>query len=53
MPYNMGNMGVRQVVDILNGQKPAEKTIDTGVTVVTLDNIDSPESQKALYPLGK
>ena len=49
-PFKMGYLGVKAAVDALNG-KPVEKIIDTGVTVVTKDNLDEPEIQKLLYPL--
>ena len=51
-PYKMGYEGVKAAVDHLEG-RPVEKRIDTGVTVVTNDNIDAHEIQKVLYPLGK
>ncbi len=51
-PYKMGYEGVKAAVDHLEG-RPVEKRIDTGVTVVTMDNFDEPEIQKVLYPLGK
>ncbi|MEK7794595.1 MAG: ABC transporter substrate-binding protein [Candidatus Hydrogenedentota bacterium] len=44
-PYRMGHDGVKAAIDHLEG-RPIEKRIDTGVTVVTLDNLDSPEVQK-------
>jgi len=43
---------VKAAVDKLNG-KPVKKRIDTGVTVVTKENMNKPEIQKILYPLGK
>ena len=49
-PYNMGYLGVKAVMDALGG-KPVEKIIDTGVTVVTMENFNDPEIQKLLYPL--
>jgi ribose transport system substrate-binding protein len=52
MPYNMGYLGVKAMVDKLNG-KEVVKNQDTGFTFVTPENMESPESQKALYPLGK
>jgi len=52
MPYNMGFKGVQAIVDILAG-KTVEKKIDTGFTIVTTENMTSPESEKALYPTGK
>lgn len=49
-PYRMGYEGVKVAVDYLQG-KPVEKRIDTGVTVVTMQNFNQPEVQKILYPL--
>jgi ribose transport system substrate-binding protein len=37
------------MVEHLQG-KPVEKRIDTGVTLVTPDNINSPEMQTLLHP---
>ena len=51
-PFAMGYMGVRQAVAAIQG-KPVEKRIDTGVTVITMENYPDPEIQKLLYPLGK
>jgi len=51
-PFKMGYEGVKAAVDAVNG-KPVEKRIDTGVTVVTMENVDTPEVQKLLNPLGK
>ena len=48
-PFNMGYLGVRTMVDVLQG-KTAEKRIDTGVTMVTLDNLNTPEIQTLLHP---
>jgi len=52
MPYNMGYLGVKAMADVLNG-KEVSKNKDTGFTLVTTENMESPDSQKALYPLGK
>jgi ribose transport system substrate-binding protein len=52
MPYNMGYLGIKAIVDKLNG-KDVEKKKDTGFTLVTSENMNSPESEKALYPTGK
>jgi ribose transport system substrate-binding protein len=41
-PYKMGYMGVKALVDHLDG-KEVEPLIDTGVAVVTLDNLEDPE----------
>lgn len=51
-PFQMGYLGVKAAVDVLNG-RPVEKRIDTGVTVVTMENFDTPEIQKLLFPLAK
>jgi ribose transport system substrate-binding protein len=48
-PFNMGYLGVRTMVEHLQG-KQVEKRIDTGVTLVTADNLDSPEVQTLLHP---
>jgi ribose transport system substrate-binding protein len=50
-PFQMGYLGVQAAIDAIEG-RPVEKRIDTGVTVVTLDNYDEPEVQKLLYPLA-
>ena len=50
-PFKMGYLGVKAAIDTLNG-KPVEKRIDTGVSVVTMENFNMPEIQKLLYPLG-
>ena len=48
-PFNMGFLGVRSIVDHLQA-KPVEKRIDTGVTMVTRDNLDSAEIQTLIHP---
>ena len=48
-PFNMGYLGVRTMVEHLQG-KPVEKRIDTGVTLVTADNLNSPDVQALLHP---
>jgi ribose transport system substrate-binding protein len=48
-PFNMGYLGVRTMVDHLLG-KPVEKMIDTGVMLVTSENMNSPEVQTLLHP---
>lgn len=49
-PFKMGYMGVKAVLDAIAG-KPVEKRIDTGVTIVTRENLDTPDVQKLLHPL--
>lgn len=51
-PYRMGYLGVEAAVNAIRGEE-VEKRIDTGVTVVTQDNLNSPEVQELLYPLGE
>lgn len=51
-PFAMGYLGVKAALDALAGKK-IEKRIDTGVTVVTMENFYDPKVQKLLYPLGK
>jgi len=48
-PFNMGYLGVKTMVDSLTG-KTVEKKIDTGVMLVTKDNMESPEVQALLHP---
>lgn len=48
-PFEMGYQGVKTMVAHLRGTS-VEKRIDTGVTVVTPDNIDTPASQALLHP---
>lgn len=48
-PFNMGYLGVRTMVDHLLG-KPVEKKMDTGVKLVTPDNLDTADIQTLLHP---
>ncbi len=48
-PFNMGYLGVRTMVEQLSG-KTVEKKIDTGVMIVTKDNLELPEIQTLLHP---
>jgi ribose transport system substrate-binding protein len=48
-PINMGYLGVKTAVDIVNG-KSVPRTVDTGVHLVTTENIDTPESKEILNP---
>jgi ribose transport system substrate-binding protein len=48
-PFRMGDLGVRTMVDHLQG-KPVEKRIDTGVTLVTMENMEMPDVQQLLHP---
>ncbi len=46
--YQMGNLGVKTVVDAING-KSVPKFVNTGVVMVTKDNIEKPEAKNVLY----
>jgi ribose transport system substrate-binding protein len=48
-PVRMGYLGVKTMVEHLLG-RPVEKRIDTGVHVVTPDNMDVPEMKELLQP---
>ncbi|PWT93749.1 MAG: sugar ABC transporter substrate-binding protein, partial [Blastocatellia bacterium] len=42
-------LGVHGIVDSLMG-RPVQKRVDTGVTMVTKENLESPEIQALLHP---
>jgi len=46
-PYKMGYEAVKTMVAKLNGQTP-ERQMDTGVKLLTKDNLDTPEMQQLL-----
>nr|WP_250811902.1 ABC transporter substrate-binding protein [Neorhizobium tomejilense] len=46
--FQMGELGVKTVLKSINKEK-VEKFVDTGVVVVTKDNIDKPEAKNVLY----
>jgi ribose transport system substrate-binding protein len=48
-PFQMGYQGVKAAIDHIKG-KDVPKQIDTGVTVITAENINSPEVQQLLNP---
>ncbi len=48
-PVRMGYLGVRQMVRYLQGQS-IEKRIDTGVHMITKENMDDPEIESLLRP---
>jgi len=48
--YFMGYDGVKLALDIANGGAVAEKSIDTGVLLVTPENVDTPEVQEVINP---
>ncbi len=51
-PFKMGYLGVKAALEAM-AKKPIAKRIDTGVYVITKDNMATPEMQRVLYPLGK
>ena len=48
-PYNMGYLAVKTMVEHLEG-KQVPKVVDTGVALVTPENLDDPRSQELLNP---
>jgi len=48
-PFRMGHDGVATMVKHLRGEN-VEKRLDTGVTLVTPENLDEPEIQKLVHP---
>lgn len=48
-PFRMGDLAVRTMVDHLTG-KPVQKRMDTGVTMVTPENMDMPDAKRVLNP---
>jgi ribose transport system substrate-binding protein len=48
-PMRMGYLGVKAMTDHLRG-RPVEKRVDTGVMVVTPENLDSPEARDLVNP---
>lgn len=52
-PYAMGYLGVECAWKLLNGETyDAESWLDTATTIVTKENMFSPESQRALFSFG-
>ncbi len=49
-PFQMGYKGVKTVVKAIRKQPIAEKFIDSGITVVTKDNLATPQVQKLVNP---
>ncbi|PYQ08672.1 MAG: sugar ABC transporter substrate-binding protein [Acidobacteria bacterium] len=48
-PLRMGYLGVKTMVDHLQG-RPVEKRIDTGVHVITKENMNEPDMKELLQP---
>jgi ribose transport system substrate-binding protein len=51
-PFKMGYEGVKAAIAAIK-KETVEKRIDTGVAVITKENMATPEMEKILYPLGK
>ena len=45
----MGRLGVLKMVEHLEG-KPVQKRIDTGVYLITRENMDRPQEKRLLAP---
>lgn len=50
--YYMGYDGVKTALDLSNGGTVAEKTIDTGVLLVSSDNVDDADVQEIINPVS-
>jgi ribose transport system substrate-binding protein len=48
-PFQIGYKGVATAVSILR-KEPYEKRVDTGVQMLTAENLDSPEMKALLQP---
>lgn len=48
-PFRMGELGIKTMVAHLAG-RPVAKRVDTGATLVTPSNLDTPEIQQLLHP---
>jgi len=51
-PFKMGYLGVKTAMEAL-AKKTIEKRIDTGVYVITKENMETPAMRRVLYPLEK
>lgn len=51
-PFNMGYLGVRNAVKLIDGESVPLVT-DTGVTYISMDNLDDESVQQLLYPLAE
>jgi len=48
-PFRMGELGVKMMVEHLEGM-PVEPRVDTGVLMVTPENLNRPETQELVHP---
>jgi ribose transport system substrate-binding protein len=44
-PFDMGYKAIKVLVDAAHGRKPKQKIIDTGVLVITKDNLKETEQK--------
>ncbi len=51
-PFKMGYLGVKAAMEAI-AKRPVEKRIDTGVYVITAENMETTEMRRVLYPLKK
>ena len=51
-PFNMGYLGVRNAVKLIDGESIPLVT-DTGVTYISMDNLEDESVQQLLYPLAE
>ena len=51
-PFGMGYFGVKSAIEVIGG-KQVEKRIDTGITVITTENLNDPDIRKILFPGGQ
>ncbi|GAA4863937.1 sugar ABC transporter substrate-binding protein [Saccharopolyspora rosea] len=49
-PFRMGYASVNAAIDEVRHRQGAAQHTDTGATLITKDNVDSPEVQKILHP---
>jgi ribose transport system substrate-binding protein len=52
-PFQMGYKGVKTVLQAIRKQNIEQKVVDSGMTVVTKANLNTPEVQKLLNPSAK
>ena len=51
-PVNMGYLSVRTMVEHLQGRGWGRRQVDTGVMMVTLENLHAPEIAAVINPEG-
>lgn len=51
-PYDMGYVGVKTLLEVLDGKEP-QKDIDSGCVIATPENYEDEDIYNVLYPLGK